>query len=395
MRKDWKYILYISIAFSLYVLVKMMSPAAYNWTITFAHEDKNPFGAYALDKLLPSFFTQKKITHSYKTLYELKDTLHSQENIFIITQTFDPSKEDTKTLLKHVEDGGNAFIAAQNFSGKFSDTLHLNVGDVLFQSGFSLDQKDTATLHFVNPRMDTTKQFYFRRDNTHNYFSNFDSVRTTVVAKNDRYLPVTIRIPRGKGVFILNSTPLAFTNIYLLHKENYAFASTTFSYLPQREVRWTEFYHLGRRELQTPLRYILTNEPLSWAYYLIVISILIFMFFEAKRKQRIIPIVKPLANSTLEFVSTIGNLYYQNGDHKNIAEKKINFFWEQIRTNYWMNTNRRDEQFIVSLAKKSGHSEEEVNSLVKLIFTIQSKKWIDASELTELNNKLEKFNRQA
>jgi hypothetical protein len=31
---------------------------------------------------------------------------------------------------------------------------------------------------------------------------------------------------------------------------------------------WTEYYHLGRMESTTPLRFILTNEPLRWGYYI-------------------------------------------------------------------------------------------------------------------------------
>ena len=52
MRKDWKYILYISMAFGLFVLLKLLSPKQHNWTITFGADDKNPYGGYALYELL-------------------------------------------------------------------------------------------------------------------------------------------------------------------------------------------------------------------------------------------------------------------------------------------------------------------------------------------------------
>ena len=68
MRKDWKYILYISLAFGLFVIVKLLSPSNYDWTITFAHDDKNPYGAYAFNKLLPDLFPNRTISHSYKNL---------------------------------------------------------------------------------------------------------------------------------------------------------------------------------------------------------------------------------------------------------------------------------------------------------------------------------------
>ena len=111
-----------------------------------------------------------------------------------------------------------------------------------------------------------------------------------------------------------------------------------------------------------------------------------------KRKQRIIPIVKPLGNTTLEFVSTIGNLYYQSGEHKNIAEKKIHFFMDRLRSKYWLNTAHLDDAFVVMASKKAGRNEEEVRDLVKVINSIRAKEKITEDELIDLNNRIEKFN---
>ncbi len=195
----------------------------------------------------------------------------------------------------------------------------------------------------------------------------------------------------GKGELILNSTPLIFSNIYLLSADNHKFISKTLSYLPLENVTWTEYYHLGRMEAATPLRFILTNEPLRWAYYITIISLLLFMIFEMKRRQRIIPILKPLTNTTLEFVNTIGNLYYQSADHKNIAEKKIHFFMDQLRSKYWLNISHMDDSFITTLANKTGRTVEEVRSLVNIINTVRSKERITEEELLTLNKIIERF----
>ena len=391
MRKDWKYILYISLAFGLFVAVKLMSPKQHNWSVTFAHNDKDPFGAYAYSNLLPGIFSRKTISHSYKTLYELKDSLSAGENILIVSSIFSADREDTKTLLHHAENGGSVFISAEYFRGHFSDSVKVSTYDYFFKVGRIFDDGDSAYLKFANPGLDTLKEYYYGRNNIHNYFSQFDSARTTVVATNDYGYPVTIRIPIGKGNLILNSTPLAFTNIYLLSAHNHEFAAGTLSFLPSEDVTWTEYYHLGRMEASTPLRFILTNEPLRWAYYITIFSILIFMFFEMKRRQRIIPVIKPLANSTLDFVSTIGNLYLQSGEHKNVAEKKINFLLDTMRTKYLVSTSVLDGRLVSVLGKKTGKDENEIRDLVDAIETVRSKEKISAEELIDLNKKIEKF----
>jgi hypothetical protein len=165
--------------------------------------------------------------------------------------------------------------------------------------------------------------------------------------------------------------------------------------LPSGPVQWTEYYQMGRMETATPLRFILTNESLKWAYYLTIFSLLIFMIFEAKRKQRIIPIMKPLANTTMEFVTTIGNLYYQNGNHKDLAEKKILFLLDKIRTQYLMNTAHLDEHFIRTLTLKSGRPEGDVRSLFRTINYIQQSTIIAPEDLIDLNSKIENFNRRS
>lgn len=393
MKKDWKYILYISLAIGLFLVVKLTSPKQHNWQITYMHEDTSPYGAYALNELLPSVFNPAPIQHNYETLYEIKDSLKREGNILIISTDFLGDEEDTNALLKHVAAGGAALIAADYFYGYFRDTLQLRVRDYLFnEDGIEIfNQEDSSSLRFVAQYADSAERFLYKRDNVHNYFSQFDTTRTTVLAVNEIDKPVAIRIAWGKGDIILCTTPLAFTNINLLTGDNNRYVSTLLSYLPKTGIVWTEYYHLGRMEVSTPLRFILTNEPLRWAYYVAIVALLIFMIFEMKRRQRVIPVIKPLENTTLEFVGTIGSLYFQHGDHKNIAEKKISFFLEHVRSRYWLTTANLNNEFIANLTHKSGHDEKLVSQLVKLIVQIQRKEKITAEELINLDKQIYGF----
>jgi hypothetical protein len=144
-------------------------------------------------------------------------------------------------------------------------------------------------------------------------------------------------------------------------------------------------------EIGTPLRFILTHAPLQWAYYITVLSVLLFMIFEAKRKQRIIPVIRPLGNTTLEFIRTIGSLYFQRQDHKNVAEKKIHYLMDLIRSHYWIQTHSLDEGFVVALAGKTGKPEQDVRELVEAIADIRAREKISANELVNLNTKIEEF----
>ncbi len=72
----------------MFVAVRMFSPKQYDWTITLAHEDKNPYGTYALNEVLPDLFPNKEIHHCTSRYTSLK--IPCTADIFIITQNFGP-----------------------------------------------------------------------------------------------------------------------------------------------------------------------------------------------------------------------------------------------------------------------------------------------------------------
>lgn len=389
MKKDWKYILYLSLFIGVYVTLQLLSPKNHDWSITLSHTDKNPYGTFVLNDLLPSLFDS--VENSNNTFYEILGSHKKNASIVSLSTSLNLEKEDTKALLSHIASGNTALLSSHYFSGLLADSLNISTVDFLFANYYQTGSLDSIDLRFVNPTMDTTTRFLYRKDNIHNYFKSYDTTRTTVVARNELGEPVTLNLSIGKGNLILNCTPLAFTNINMLSKNNSEFISTSLSYLSSKKLICTEYYHLGRLEASTPLRFILTQEPLTWAYYIVIFSILFFMIFEAKRKQRIIPIIPPVTNTSLEFVATIGNLYFQRADHKNIAAKKISFFHEVLRTQYYLDNMIIANKEIKRIAQKTGNDESSTTRLFQLIDTIESKSKITAEELLALNKQIENF----
>jgi hypothetical protein len=391
MNRERRYVFILAALMILFVLFQLFGPKPLDWTPTYYHKDKNPFGAFVLNDLLPSIFPEKKITKNNLTVYELQDSIREGENFVSISDQFNPDDEATKVLYEKVQDGGHAFISAYRFSGKFRDTLNIGITDLFLSQKAPITQaSDTTDLTFAFGN--GKKDYYYKLENVSFYFE-VDSLKAQsyIMATNAWSKPVTLRVPWGKGYFILNTTPLAFTNNYLLDQDNHQFASQTLSYLPVANTWWTSYYQVGRLEAQSPLRFILKTEALRWAYYIAILSLLLFIFFEAKRKQRIIPIVKPLSNTTLEFVQTIGNMYWQARDYKGIAEKKINFFMDQVRSKYYLASESGD-RFVELLAKKTGNNVAETQKLFSLMKVVQSTNSISAEMLLDLNNQLKKFN---
>lgn len=386
MRSERKYIFILIGVSLLYFVVEWLSPKEIDWRVSLHKNDKNPYGSYLIHERLPDLFD--KVEHSYLTIYELADTIDG--NLFILSENFSPSPEDTKSLLSYIGNGNNAFIAANYFNqNTFLDTLGISLKNFIFNENIIEENlADTLSVNFSSNQLATTKGYPFHSYSINSYFET-DSILTVLAETKDK--PVIIHIKNGEGSLYLCSTPLAFTNNYLLHNQNNEFVSKALSYLPIQKLYWTEYYQTGRLESGSPLRYILSNESLRTAYYLVIISVLFFILFEIKRKQRIIPIISPLANTSLEFVRTLGNLYYRNSNHKNIAEKRILFFTEKLRTNYYFNSIDWSDEFMNEVSLKTGNDIDKTKALFEQISRIRNSTSINESELTRLNEKLDDF----
>jgi hypothetical protein len=137
--------------------------------------------------------------------------------------------------------------------------------------------------------------------------------------------------------------------------------------------------------------YILSQPSLKWGYYLLLLSVLIYIFFEGKRRQKIIPIIKPLSNATVEFVETVGRLYYHTADHKNLAEKKISHFYEFLRKKLFVRTDKIDDDLIAKLQSKTGFDVAFLKKLFNSIVVIQNSGDVSAEQLIAMNQQIDKF----
>ena len=396
MKKDLKYYMILLLAFLAFILYELNKPKALNWEVSLSKRDKNPYGTYVLNDLLSEAMRQNQVRHSNKTLFELADEEHAG-NLLILCRYFAPDEPDLNAMFEMLDSGVNLFIAASAYGGQFGDTLNLETGTTLLSDSvqnlglvYLGVLEDSTPVRFVNPHLDN-KDYYFKKRTATEYFASVDTLQTRVIANNENGYPVLTITPWGNGNIILSTLPLSFTNYYMLWNQNYEFISGALSYLPDEDLVWTEYYQLGRQESGSPLRFILSNESLKWAYYVTLFTLLTFVIFEAKRRQRIIPIIKPPENTTLEFAETVGNLYYNHGDHLNLALKKVLFFKEQIRTRYYMQTNVLDDNFYRELSNKTGEDAETVKRLFQYIGEIEARKRISETELFDLSNKLDEF----
>ncbi len=101
--------------------------------------------------------------------------------------------------------------------------------------------------------------------------------------------------------------------------------------------------------------------------------------------------IKPNVNTTMVFTETVGRLYLQKKDNKNISEKMITYFYEHIRNKYFMNTSTVNHQFVETLSRKTGTDITVTQQLFDTINQLQSQEQLTDVELLLLNEQVQNF----
>ncbi len=350
-------------------------------------------------------FTGQEIRTAHLPIYnELEEKDFSGAVYFFLNSVFNADELDTKHLLHFVEKGNTAFISANYFSKKFSDTLKIstddffdygkNMPDTGLYNGFALFT-DTVRLNFVNPQLKEKKDFVFPKAVPNFHITELDTSKTTVLGKNSYGQVNFIRMRWGKGNIFIHTLPQVFTNYCFVSPINCHYAYKALSYLPNTVIIWDEYYKMANQNTQgSPLRFIFNNPPLYMAYLLSIGAFVLFLIFGIKRKQRIIPLLESFHNTSLEFVNIIGTLYYQQGIHKNLSDKKITYFLEYVRSTFFVKTIVFDDRFISKVSYLSGVRHDEVKDLFGFIAIMQLKQTVTQEEILKLNLMIEKFKKR-
>ena len=376
-----KYIILIVLFLGLVILIDLLSPKKINWSYSFSKDDKIPFGCYVVYQQVPDFFPKQSIHNVDLNFYEFEiDSLDYSINYIIINDKYDPGAVEVDEVMFFINEGSTALIAASDISNELADTLGIRLGTT-----FSLS--DSLEINFGNENC--TEKIKMTDGKTYSVISQFNAERTEVLAFDSEKRPVLVKLKFDYGYIIFCSVPMAFTNYELLNSGSSALVSFCFNQLPLEPVYWDEYYKTGGSKSGTFLRFVLFREPLKWAYFLTLSLLLAYILFEMKRRQRIIPVIQKVKNSTLDFLEVISMLYLYSRNHKTMAEKRIMYFQEMLRNRWYISSDSWQKTEHVSF--KTGYPIEKLKLLLTEIEIIKRKETISENELINLNNHLEDF----
>ena len=388
------------LALSFIIYMESNKPEPINWLPTYSKSDKIPLGSYVAFETLRESRGKINLKEVNQPPYEfLKDSLPSSGSYFFLNDYIGFDEAEAKRLLSWTSKGNTLFIASRGIGSTILDTLHLKLDTYYDNENF--ERKPLVELS--NPALKRQTPYYLDIENITSYFTTIDTLQTTILgefsfAQGDDTLQLKkpqvhfIKQKFGDGQIYLHLMPKVFSNYFMLREQNYVYTQNVLSYLPQDEgILWDNHHKNGKVIHISPLYLFLSNKYLKYAYYILIVAVLLWVLFEGRRKQRAIPIIDPLPNQTLSFTKTIAGMYLDRKDHKSIATHQINHFLEYIRSTYTLDTHTLNQAFITHLALKSNNVVEDTKKVINYIITLKSKEIIQQEELLQLNLLIEEF----
>lgn len=365
-----------------------------NWSKTYKLDSKSPFGLFVFYQEADKIFGKnlEKSAYSPYNYYKEEKPLEPH-NILIINQDIDT--ESWYKILKQVENGSHAMVVSDYFDYSLEDTLRTSADyfDVPIDVQNTLEDKDTPiTLGFTDKKHKNLTITLDKKPNNLGfiYLTKGQEILGYAKVQDHQMEANFIKVKYGKGNFYLHTEPLVFTNYYLLKKDGEAYTEALLSYLPDRKTIW--FVDDIEVSSTSPMRFILSKPALKYAWWLFLFGILLFIFFNIKRKQRIVPIIEPKKNKSVEFVKSIGNLYLNEGDFRDMMTKKAQYFLHKVRMELLVDTQHLDDKFIKMLHLKTGKSIEKIQEAVVFIKKAQDPyAFVTKEDLIKMNTLLDEI----
>lgn len=364
-----------------------------DWRVRYSATATTPYGFKLFNDAVPRLFPKAK-ANAMPVSNRSFNNYNSEKSVYIVlADKLYYNEQELWSLQQWLYSGNDIVLIGNEFGTELSDFLYLgkpnywSEQDNIIVTSAQLNEiaaPAKAKVHTFSNFGTVTRGYEFEmyKENLFPWGFKIDSSGIGSVAdtlKNamqvislvDGGLANAVMFQVGTGRLILFNSPLAFSNYALLQKNNYHYLEDIMSYVQPDVTR--VYYGTGsvRENNHSNWSVIWQNKATRTAILLALLGVITYVLVNLRRKQNIVPVIKPLSNESKSFVETIASLYYNKRNNRNIALKMIQHLLEHIRTHYKLNTNELDAEFSEKLSLRSGKGLAATNALINKIKSIQ------------------------
>jgi len=385
-----------------------------NWEKTYDSNSKHPFGTYFIHSLLEKGLEDHSVYDMDFPVESYFDSISLQLNedyitYFFVGKSLNLYDKEVDSLLRFVERGHTMFVAAEFLPERLLSKLFYNVRDYNY---FGYSSNSSISLTFEDDRFgdvfDIVNQIDDKSQTQRWYNINYGieyELQGRVIGKSG-YRPCYVQFKHGNGKILIHTIPQVFTNSYLSSDLGREYVEIVLSYFSNSTVlfdNYTQYaYDNGNMDIDQSrsngrnlrdfktLNFLLSNQSLRWAYFILLTGILFFVVFTGKRQQKIMPTIYSNDNSSLEFTETIARLYLKQNQHNKLIVHMENIFKNRIKSRYYI-AYSEESTYIKRISQKSGVDESEIKQLMKLFKVSSNLNSVSDDYLVNLYKKLNNF----
>lgn len=424
MKINRTFVVLIVVLMAVMLLFETSAPNRFQWNnYSQSYKSKQPFGCYVMDSVLRASLPQGYEVFGQYGERAIDKAIEGDKCTFLFTNSYNDFADYYNVdFLKLIEEGNNVVMATDSYY--YSDID--NKLEFSFLSTYRADlSKETLsdltridTVYWVADNRFAPATYLINSGFCQASFNLSNSYRTLATlneadesyngvyhSASDESLPLTVAGIRdyGKGKVIVVSMPLIFSNYGILDDNIRPFVLRLLSECGNLPiVRYDPTYigqaSAGRTDSDSPLRYLLSRRPLRWALYLALATLVALVFFSARRRQRVIPVLQPPVNHMMNFVKRIGGIYYKRHDNVDLIIKKYVTFSNDVRVKTLIDIDNYDhiDEELQMLSNRTGIPFDELQKQIYDVWKATNASSISDERLQRLidmmNNILHKIN---
>ena len=331
---------------------------------------------------------------------------------FYLDYEFEGNQAELDHLMEFISIGNEAFVCVDNIYA-FREVLGLEYQYTVREY---YDSSEVVKMNFVaeNLSSDSGFNFQFLHADTAtigpwNYFDMVtysDSMMVYDHADPIGKIEDAINFssfPVGKGKLYIHLQQRLFSNVHLKEEFGLDYTNRVLSHFADKPIyidTYNTIYHSedglsNDGPSESPLAFLFEHQSLRYAWYTLLLTVVLFLLFRSKRQQRIIPILPKLSNTSIEFARALGTLYYQSNSPKFLCNEMMKLFHNYNRRRYNIQPGKKGEYNTESLAKKSKVPSADIHKIYDLERRLKYNEMARMNEVVPLFKALKNYYKNA
>lgn len=438
MKFNRAFIVIIIVLMAVLLLFEISAPNRFRWDdYSQSSNSKNPFGCYVMDSVLKASLPQGYEVRGYGIKQYVDPNRGDEKHTFLFTDNYDSFIRNNSfdvDMPQLIEEGNNIILATyftyndydyydtqglgeelgfyfmtQNFYSSNNNNKFIKKEDLSKYAYYEIINWHADSL-FDSTTYKINRAFFNKGVTLSNSYrilasSDYQESYNSAYDDDDDEYSIAVAGIRdyGKGKVVVVSMPMLFTNYGILNDTIRPFVLRLLSECGDLPVVRYDQTHSDKgvdneAEQGSPLRYLLSHRPLRWALYLALATLVALVVFSAKRRQRVIPVIKAPVNHMMDFVKQIGGIYYKRHDNVDLLIKKYATFSHSVRAKTMIDMNDYDniDQELQLLSNRTGIPFKELKEQILDVWSATHADRLSNERLKQLidsmNNILQKIN---